>query len=67
MYWVGKPGDSVRRGSAVIDLSEQRWIVPTNPYNPPRGSFERIENAILLGVGVAAIAFSFIFLVLASL
>ncbi len=67
MYWVGKTNDRVGRGSSVVDMSETRWIVPTKPYQAPRGSWERTENAILMGVGVATVLFGFFIIIVASL
>lgn len=67
MYWVGKTSDRVSRGRTTPPACETRWIVPVRPYEPPRGSWERVENAIMMGVGVAAIVFGFCFIIAASL
>lgn len=66
--WVGKTGnqDRVGRGGSVVDMSETRWIVPIRPYQAPKGSIERAENMILMGVGVAAIIFTFTLMVLSA-
>ena len=67
--WVGKENtpDRVGRSSASAPVCETRWIVPARPYQAPRGSWERAENAILMGVGVAAVVFGFFFIIVASL
>lgn len=57
--WVGKQGDRVGRGSSGVPVCETRWIVPVKPYESPRGSWERIENNILMGAAVLTILFSF--------
>lgn len=68
--WVGKNNDRpdrVGRGSSIVSLSETRWIVPAKPYEAPRGSWERAENAIVTGVAVAALLFGFCIIILGSL
>lgn len=69
MYWVGKENTSGRvgRGGNVINMGETRWIVPVRPYQAPKGSIEKAENMILMGAGVAAILFSFVFMVLSAM
>lgn len=67
MYWVGKTNDRVGRSSASVPVCETRWIVPARPYEAPKGSWERTENAILMGVGVAVIIFGFAIIIMASL
>ena len=67
MYWVGKTSDRVGRGGSSVPACETRWIVPVRPYHAPRGSLERAENAILMGVGVSAVLFGFFFIIVASL
>jgi hypothetical protein len=67
MYWVGKTSDRVGRGGSSVPACENRWIVPVRPYQAPRGSWERAENAILMGVGVSAVVFGFFFIIVASL
>jgi hypothetical protein len=67
MYWVGKTSDRVGRGGSNPPPCETRWIVPVRPYQAPRGSWERAENAILMGVAVAVIVFSFACIIVASL
>jgi hypothetical protein len=47
-------------------MSETRWIVPVKPYTAPKGSIERAENAILMGVAVAAIIFVFAIIIMGS-
>ena len=51
----------------MVSASETRWIVPVKPYEPPRGSKERFENALLMGVAGAAILFGFVFVIWSSL
>jgi hypothetical protein len=67
MYWIGKRSDRVGRGGSNAPACETRWIVPVKPYEAPRGSWERVENALLLGVGVAAVIFGFVLIIMASL
>ena len=67
MHWVGKKSDRVERGGSMVSASETRWIVPVKPYEAPRGSQERFENALLMGVAVAAIIFGFVFIIWSSL
>ena len=66
--WVGKTGnqDRVGRGSSMVDLSETRWIVPVRPYQAPKGSIERAENMILMGIAIAAIIFTFTLMILSA-
>lgn len=66
--WVGKTGNQGRvgRGSNLVNLSETRWIVPVKPYEAPRGSMERAENMILMGVGIVTIVFTFTFMILSA-
>lgn len=66
--WVGKTGDQGRvgRGGSVVDLSETRWLVPVRPYQAPKGSIERAENMILMGIAVAAIIFTFALMILSA-
>ena len=66
MHWAGKPSGRVGRGSNVVNLSETRWIVPTRPYQAPKGSWEYAENMILLGVGAAVIIFGFAIIIMGS-
>lgn len=67
MHWAGQPSGRVGRGSAVVNLSETRWLVPVRPYVAPKGSMERAENMILMGVGVAAVLFGFVFIILSAM
>lgn len=67
MYWVGKTTDRVGRGGSSVPPCETRWIVPVKPYEPPRGSWERAENAILMGAGVAALVFAWAVIIAAGL
>lgn len=67
MYWVGKTSDRVGRGGSNPPACETRWIVPVRPYEAPKGSWERAENAILMGVAVAALLFGFCIIILGSL
>lgn len=69
MYWVGKENssDRVGRGGSVVSMSETRWIVPVRPYQAPKGSIEKAENMILMGVGVAAIIFGFTLIILSAI
>ena len=67
MYWVGKTSDRVGRGGNIINMSETRWIVPVKPYEAPRGSWERAEKAIIMGIGIAAVLFGFSVMILGSL
>lgn len=66
--WVGKTGnqDRVGRGGSVVDMSETRWIVPIRPYQAPKGSIERAENMILMGIAIAAIIFTFALMILSA-
>jgi hypothetical protein len=67
--WVGKSGSQGRvgRGGSMIDMSETRWIVPIRPYQAPKDSIEKAENAILMGAGVAAIIFGFTLMILSAM
>ena len=67
MHWAGQPSGRIGRGGAIVDMSETRWIVPVKPYVPPKTLAERTENAILMGVGVAAVAFGFLFIILSAM
>lgn len=67
MHWAGEPSGRVGRGGSVVSMSETRWIVPVKPYVAPKGSIERAENTILMGVGVAATLFGFAFIILSAL
>ena len=51
----------------MVCASETRWIVPVKPYEAPRGSFERFENTMLIGVAIAAIMFGFALIIWSSL
>lgn len=66
--WVGKTDNQGRvgRGGSVVDLSETRWLVPVRPYQAPKGSIERAENMILMGIAVAAIIFTFALMILSA-
>ncbi len=66
--WVGKTGnqDRVGRGSSMVDMSETRWIVPIRPYQAPKGSIEKAENMILMGIAIAAIIFTFTLMILSA-
>lgn len=66
MHWAGEPSGRVGRGGSVVNMSETRWIVPAKPYTAPKGSVERAENAILMGVAVAAIIFVFAIIIMES-
>lgn len=69
MYWVGKENtsDRVGRGGSVVNMSETRWIVPVRPYQAPKGSWEKAQNAILMGVGVATILFGFSIIIMSAM
>lgn len=67
MHWVGKTSDRVGRGGASVPPCETRWIVPDKPYEAPRGSWERVERAILMGVGVAALIFGWVVIIASGL
>jgi hypothetical protein len=68
MYWVGKENTGrVGRSSASAPVCETRWIVPTKPYQAPKGSWEAAENAMLMGIGVVAIAFGFFIIILSAM
>lgn len=67
MHWAGEPSGRVGRGGSVVNMSETRWIVPVRPYQAPRGSWERAENAILMGVAVAAIIFGFAIVIMSAM
>ena len=66
--WVGKNGNQGRvgRGSNLVNFSETRWLVPVRPYQAPKGSIERAENMILMGVGIVTIIFTFTFMILSA-
>lgn len=67
--WVGKDksSDMVGRGGSMVDLSETRWIVPVRPYQPPKGSWEKAQNAILMWVGLATILFGFSIIIMSAM
>lgn len=67
--WVGKQGTEGRvgRGCGSAPVCETRWIVPVRPYQAPKGSWERIENAVLMGAGVAAVIIAYVCLIAAEL
>lgn len=67
--WVGKQNmpDRVGRSTTSAPVCETRWIVPVKPYEAPRGSFERFENTMLIGVAIAAIMFGFALIIWSSL
>ena len=67
MHWVGKEVDRVGRGGSGVPACETRWIVPARPYQAPKGSMEKVENMILMGVGIAAILFSFAMLIASAM
>lgn len=56
-----------RQGNASRPANETRWLVPSRPYAPPKRSAERMENAILMGVGVAALVFGFAVIIMSGL
>lgn len=66
MHWAGEPSGRVGRGGSVVNMSETRWIVPVKPYTAPKGSIERAENAILMGVAAAVIIFGFAIIIMES-
>ena len=67
MYWVGKNNDGrVGRSKASTPICETRWIVPVRPYQAPKGSWEQIENTILMGVGIVVVVASLIFIGMAG-
>lgn len=67
--WVGKKSDECRvgRGSAGVPACETRWIVPVKPYESPKGSWERMQNNVLIGAGIAIAVFSYAILIIAEL
>lgn len=69
MYWVGKDNtaDRVGRSTAKAPACETRWIVPSKPYQAPKGSFERVQNAILMGVGVAVLLFAWVVIIMGAM
>lgn len=67
MHWAGQPSGRVGRGTCTPPPCETRWIVPVKPYTAPKGSIEQAENLILMGVGVAAILFGFVFIILSAI
>lgn len=67
MHWVGKTSDRVGRGGSNPPACETRWIAPVRPYEAPKGSWERVENAILMGTGVVVVLFVFGLMIAASL
>lgn len=56
-----------RQGSASRPANETRWLVPSRPYTPPKNSAEYMENAILMGVGVAVVIFGFAVVIMSGL
>lgn len=67
MHWAGEPSGRVGRGGSVVNMSETRWIVPVKPYTAPKGSVERAENAILMGVAAAVIIFGFAIIIMSAM
>lgn len=67
MHWAGEPSGRVGRGGSVVNMSETRWIVPVKPYTAPKGSIERAENAILMGVAAAVIVFGFAIIIMSAM
>lgn len=67
MHWAGQPSGRVGRGTCTTSPRETRWIVPVKPYTAPKGSIEQAENLILMGVGVAAILFGFVLIILSAI
>lgn len=69
MYWVGKENtpDRVGRSTASAPICETRWIVPSKPYQAPKGSFEKAQNAILMGVGVVSILFAWAVVIMGAM
>lgn len=67
--WVGKENtpDRVGRSTASVPACETRWIVPAKPYEAPKGSFERVQNAILIGVGAAVILFAWTIIIMGAM
>lgn len=66
MHWAGQPSGRIGRGGAIVDMSETRWIVPVKPYTAPKGSIEQAENLILMGVGVFALIFGSVIMIMGS-
>ena len=69
MYWVGKENtpDRVGRSTAKAPACETRWIVPSKPYQAPKGSWERVENAMLIGIGVVSILFAWVVIIMGAM
>lgn len=67
MNMVGSNSNRIHRQGNSIPANETRWIVPVRPYTPPKHSMERLENAVLMGAGVAAVVFSFAVMVMAEM
>lgn len=67
MNMVGSNSNRIHRQGNSRPMSETRWIVPAKPYTPPKHSMERMENAILMGAGVAAVVFSFAVMIAAEM
>ena len=67
--WVGKTEEQSRvgRSTSAAPICETRWIVPVRPYQAPKGSWERAENAMLMGIGVVSIVFGFAIMIMSAM
>lgn len=67
MNMVGSASNRIHRQGNSIPASETRWIVPVRPYTPPKHSAERMENAILMGVGAVTVVFGFAVIIMSAM
>ena len=67
IHWAGEPSGRVGRGTSTVPACETRFIVPVRPYQAPKGSMEKAENMILMGVGAFAVVFGFAIMVLSAM
>lgn len=66
IHWAGEPSGRVGRSTSTVPACETRFIVPVRPYQAPKGSMEKAENMILMGVGAFAVVFGFAIMVLSA-
>ena len=64
--WAGEPSGRVGRGTSTIHACETRFIVPVRPYQAPKGSMEKAEQMILMGVGMITVVFGFMVMILSA-
>lgn len=64
--WAGEPSGRVGRGTSTVPACETRFIVPVRPYQAPKGSVEKAEQMILMGVGMITVVFCFAVMILSA-